>query len=503
MTDNQRLFLENLARLDSSRMTRRQALRLAAMASIAVPITAACAGDQRTRQSGASASATPQGAGARTAPIDANRPENATYPFDEAEKLFKSLNWPKTEVPDPTTKVTITMAITAGEDAEVRHAQFAKFFQELHPNIEIKREITPFADYLTKYMTQAAGGSLPDLMYCHYSWAQNFIKHDLLIPLDDRIAVSADFNRDKDFTPAALSYFTKDGKLYAVPTDSAPKLLWYNKTIFDKAGAKVPDGNWTWEKVQESAKELTEGKGATRQFGYAQFPGDPFTDITPIYLRPFGARFLSEDERQVMIDLPEAHDALKPWLDLQLKHNAVVSIADKQALQNVDPFRSGKAALSVNGLWILQAVILQKNATPYEWGLTDIPKGPDGQFAPVVGSSFGITSKAANPDAAWIVLNSFLSTAGTRFFMNMPPARLSAFEDTLAAINAPGATTAVAKSAVQTYGTADGVLKGPATPKVVTTTASTWDLIRTGKTPLAEGLKKIKEDVTPILAENA
>ncbi|GAA4041975.1 ABC transporter substrate-binding protein [Nonomuraea soli] len=497
MNDDQRLLLENLARLDSSRMNRRQALRLAAMAAMAVPITAACGGDQRTRQAGPSA--TPQGA--RTAPIDADRPENAVYPFDEAEKLFKSLEWPATQVPEPTSKVTVTMAITAGEDSEVRHAQFAKFFTELHPNIEIKREITPFADYLTKYMTQAAGGSLPDLMYCHYSWAQNFIKHGILIPLDDRIAASAGFGRDNDFTQAALSYFTKDGKLYAVPTDSAPKLLWYNKTIFDKAGAKVPDSSWTWERLQTSAKELTQGKGATRTFGFAQFPGDPFTDITPIYLRPFGARFLSEDERTVMID--QAVDVLQPWIDLQLKHNAVLTIADKQALQNVDPFRSGKAALSVNGLWILQAVIAQKNATPYEWGLTDLPEGPEGRFAPVVGSSFGITGKSAHPDAAWIVLNAFLSAAGTRFFMNMPPARLSAFEENLAAIKAPAAATEVAKKAVETYGTADGVLKGPATPKVLTTTLATWDLVRIGTIPLAEGLKKIKEDVTPILSENA
>ena len=141
-------FYDSLKNLDTTGMSRRQLMSLAAMTAMAVPL-AAC-GDDRERQTQA-----PSSAGA----VDPNRPENATYPFEDAKKLFESLKWPSTNVPEPKSKVTVTMAITADANAEIRHQQFAIFFKKLHPNIEIKREVTPFADYLTKYVTAAAGGS--------------------------------------------------------------------------------------------------------------------------------------------------------------------------------------------------------------------------------------------------------------------------------------------------------------------------------------------------------
>lgn len=490
---NQQKITEVLQSLDTTGMSRRQILSLAAMAAAAVPLTAACSGGDRSRQTDP---------GSTGAAVDDNRPENATWPYDEAEKLFNSLDWPSTNVPEPKSKVTVTMAITSSADAEVRHAQFAKFFQRLHPNIEIKREVTPFADFLTKYMTQAAGGNLPDLMYTHYSWAQNLIKNNVLASIDDFIAATPEFNKD-DFTATARSYWVRDGKLFGIPTDSAPKMLYYNKDIFAKAGIAAPDKSWTWEKVQQVAIELTQGKGVNKIFGFTPMPGDPFSDITPIYLLPYGGRFLSADETTCLIHEPAAHDALKPWVELQVKHGAVPSIAERQALENVDPYRTNRAAMSVNGLWILNNLLNLPEKDKFEWGLSHMPSGPQGRFAPIVGSAFGLTSKAKQPEAAWILLNAFLSSAGHRFFLQMPPARLSTFEANLDTIGTSKQVITDAKAAIQEYGTSDGVLKGPATKKIMDTALPIWERVRLGRLPLADGLKQITERVTPVLKENA
>lgn len=478
--------------LDTRGMSRRQLVSLAAMAAAAVPL-AACSGDDRTRQTPGAASSSPA--------VDPNRPENSTFPYDEAEQLFKSLNWPKTNIPEPTSKVTVTMAITSDAVMEVRHLQFAKFFKQLHPNIEIKREITPFADYLTKYVTQAAGGSLPDLMYSHYSWAQNFIKNNIFAPLDDFIAATPDFNM-ADYTPATLSFFRSNGKLYSLPTDSAPKMLYYNKEIFDKAGIKPPDKSWTWQKLQEVAKELTTGSGVNKQFGFTPMP-IPYADLTTLYLLPYGARFLSADETTVTINSPEAHDALAPWVDLQVKAKAVPSLAEMQALQNADPFRNKHAAMACNGMWILNALLGLPENQQFEWGLTHLPSGPAGRFTPVVGSGFGLTSKAANREAAWIVLNAFLSSAGARFFRFIPPGRLSIFEANLKALKVDEQNITAGKEALQSYATSDGVLKLPNTQKVIDTAEPIWDRVRAGKLSLGDGLKQITERCNPVAKANA
>jgi multiple sugar transport system substrate-binding protein len=484
------LMDDTLGALDTRGLSRRQLVTLAALAAGAVPLSA-CGDDRRRRTTNPAAT---------TQAVDSERPENKAYPYDEAERLFKSLQWPRTNVPEPRSKVTVTMAITVDENAQVRHQQFAKFLRELHPNIEIKREVTPFVDYLTKYVTQAAGGSLPDLMYCHYSWARNFIKNNILAPLDDLVAATPEFNQG-DFTPTALGFFRNDGKLYGVPTDSAPKMLYYNKEIFDKAGIAPPDKTWTWSKVQAVARELTQGDGVNKQFGYTPMPV-PFADLSTMYLMPYGGRFLSPDETTVMIGQPAAHDALAPWVDLQLKAKAVPSLAELQALENADPFRAKHAAMAANGVWIIPALQRLPDHQKFRWGLTHLPSGPAGRFSPAVGSAFGITTRSGNKEAAWIVLNAFLSAAGHRFFMFTPPSRLSTFEANLQALKVDERIIADSKESLQAYGTGDGVLRLPNTQKVIDTANPIWDRVRSGKQPLADGLREIAERCAPVAKGN-
>lgn len=493
--NEQRSLVQSFRELDTRAMSRRQLIGLAAAGAASLSgLLSSCTGDQRQRRTAPTNEAS-------TAPVDADRPENQTWPYDEAEQLFNSLDWPKTSVPEPSSKVTVTLAITADENAEVRHAQFAKFFREQHPNIEIKREITPWDGFLTKYITQAAGGSLPDLMYSHYSWGQNLIAKQVFAPLDEFIAATPDFGKD-DFTPTALTYWQRAGKLYGVPTDSAPKMLYYNKEIFAKAGIEPPDKTWTWDKLRQVAIELTKGKGVNKTFGFTPMP-TPFPDLTTLYLLPYGGRFLSADETRVQIHEDAAHEALAPWVELQLKHGAVPSLAEMQALEDVDPYRTNRAAMAVNGVWILNSLLNLPEHDRFEWGLTHVPSGPEGRFTPAVGSAFGMTTKAANPEAAWIVLNAFQSAAGHRFFLHLPPSRLSTFDANLEALRTNQQVIDDSKAALQEYATSDGVLKLPATQKIVDTATPIWDRVRTGKLSLADGLAQINERVTPIAKENA
>src|SRR5919201_1305387 len=111
--------------------------------------------------------------------------------------------WPKTHVPEPKSPVTISVAHAWEASFWPRQVAFDRAFMKRHPNIKIRAENTPWPSYLTKYLTQAAGGSLPDLIYLHYSWIQNFIKLGTVIPLDPYIAKQPDFNI-RDFTKPSL-----------------------------------------------------------------------------------------------------------------------------------------------------------------------------------------------------------------------------------------------------------------------------------------------------------
>ena len=66
------------------------------------------------------------------------------------------------------------------------------------------------------------------------------------------------------------------------------------------------------------------------------------------------------------------------------------------------------------------------------------------------------------------MLNAFMSAAGHRYFRVTPPSRLSTFEQNLADLKLPAQVVKDGESALKTYGTSDGVLRGPATTKVRT-----------------------------------
>jgi multiple sugar transport system substrate-binding protein len=461
-----------------------------AVAAAAMPTLSAC-GDSRQQKQAAA----PVQSGSQV--IDPDRPSSDAWPFEEAEQLNNSLTWPKTDVPDPASKVVITLGFTTDAVTEVRNAQFDFFFKQRHPNIEIKRESAPFDQFLTKYMAAAAGGSLPDVLYNHYSWTQNLIANKVLHPLDDFIAKTPEFDMD-DIPQRGLAYFRRDGGLYGLPTDMAPKLLYYNKDLFDKAGLDYPDESWTFDRLFETARKLTSGSGATKIYGISPMP-KPSPDLSAVYLQPFGGRFLDQAESKVMIDEPAARDVMARWLDLLIKDKAVPSLAELQLLEKVDPFKTGHAAMLINGAWLMLELSKQKAFT---WGATHLPKGPRGRSSPAVGSALVMTASSRNKDAAWIYMHEFLSASGYKFRRIASPARQSAWEDTAKALGIPDETAKLVKEVMADYASDDGVLRLPANKKVVDTAAPIWERAQLGKISLNDALKEITGKVTPVLSEN-
>lgn len=471
---------------------RRSVLGGMAALGLSAPLLAAC-GDTRKSASGSNTGQD------RAKALSKKHPESKDWPWKDAEQLNGQLNWPKSGVAEPKSKVTIVVAVTADPLAEVRNAQFDVFFQQRHPNIEIKREITPFADYLTKYMAQAAGGNLPDVMYTHYSWAQNFIDHKAWAPIDDYIKKAPGFDL-ADYTPAGLAYFKdRNGALYAQSTDLAPKVLLYNKTIFDKHGLAHPDDTWDFTKLQDTAAKLTSGKGADKIYGYTSMP-KPYTDLGAVYLRPFGGDFLNTAETRCLIDEAAAKKALDPWVQLLLHDKAIPSLADMQALQNIDPFKTGRAAMTINGAWALPDLATQKD---FEWGLTDVPKGPEGRSTPAVGSALAISAKSANKDAAWTYLNEYLSTSGYTFRRTAAPGRISAWKPAMSGLDIPAEVIDKVTSILGSYATSKGVTRMPGTIKAIDTAGPVWDQVTAGKKPMTQATKEIARAMNPVLAENA
>ena len=431
------------------------------------------------------------------APAAAPTPAQQAALFDEGEGAQGP--WPTSAVADPGSQVEISVAHAWDATFFERQKQFDKLFMQRHPNIVVKAENTPFGEYLQKYLTQAAGGTLPDILYVQFAWAQQLIKDGLLLPLDDYIAKEKDFNLD-DFVKPSLVSYQRDGKLYGIPYDEGPGMLYYNKDLFDKAGVAYPDDTWTLDTLKEAALKLTSGEGPNKIFGLADVPSPGNPTIAPSYLYPFGAAYLSEPkEDQCLINKPEAIQAMEWWHELREK-GAVPSPAD---MQNVawPAFQFGRIARYHEGTWATPPI--QQNAK-FRWDMAKWPKGPAKHSTFSAGSCYGITRDSKHPDAAWIYLNEYLSTAGQAYMWGLTgrgsPARLSAWPAYLSSKFAPPGAK-FAEEALRTIASHD-IIDQPTGPKVVQAAGPIWDLVVAGQLGVKEALDQVCAAIDPIIAEN-
>jgi multiple sugar transport system substrate-binding protein len=95
--------------------------------------------------------------------------------------------------------------------------------------------------YYTKLALAASSGRPPDVAVAHLSRLPLLAQAGLLEPVDTPEFESLGITKEK-FTPAAWSKATVGDRVYAVPLDTHPFVLFYNKALAKKAGLATADG---------------------------------------------------------------------------------------------------------------------------------------------------------------------------------------------------------------------------------------------------------------------
>ena len=110
----------------------------------------------------------------------------------------------------------------------------------------MKLQLIPSDSYTQKVQTMIAGGSGPDIMQV----AENvnvYSSKNQLLPLDDLVKKNA-LDLQASYGAVGSIYSYKD-KVYAIPDRSGAMIVYYNKTLFEKAKLKPPTADTTWEAV--------------------------------------------------------------------------------------------------------------------------------------------------------------------------------------------------------------------------------------------------------------
>ncbi len=132
-------------------------------------------------------------------------------------------------------------------------------FEELHPNIKVTYEFAGWDDYWTRMTTQAAAGSLPDVMQMDTSRITEWAESGLLVPMDEYI--ESGVIDVTNISPGLLDGGRVGGKLYGFNLGNNSVGFVIDLDAFERAGILVPPDDWTWEEFEAIAVELHEKLG--------------------------------------------------------------------------------------------------------------------------------------------------------------------------------------------------------------------------------------------------
>jgi multiple sugar transport system substrate-binding protein len=247
-------------------------------------------------------------------------------------------------------------------------------FEAANPDVDVQVNLVP--DYDTVMQTGFASGDYANVFYVDSSKLQDWASAQVIAPIGDNLSET------DDIFPSLRDVFTYNGQLYCAPKDFSTLALVYNTDMLAEAGVEVPT---TWEELNTAAAALATDDVAGLTTGIEVPRFLPF-------LYQAGGMIL-DAEGAVVLDSPEALAAVEEFVNLYTS-GAARTPADLGAGWAGEAFGQGKAAMTIEGNWIIQ--YLQEQFPDVNWAVAELPAGPAGQATMAFTVCYGVADPASN-----------------------------------------------------------------------------------------------------------
>jgi ABC-type glycerol-3-phosphate transport system substrate-binding protein len=257
----------------------------------------------------------------------------------------------------------------------------------------------PGEEMYAKVYALAASGTVGDMVWTYLDNPPEHKAKGVLIPLND-IIEAKNFDTSP-FWPSLLAALTLDGELHAIPNHGhyGTTVYYYNRDLFEAAGAALPTPEWTTADLTAAAKAMT---SAPETWGLRLTGGGP--EHMGQYLRTFGGNFMNEEGTRCLLNEEGSVAALR-WM------------FDQQHTEMVDPCTCGDQARDnfvagqVGTFNTTPGLVAEFRNVP-DWTFTYetmvAPIGPTGlRGSQVSAGSFGITGNSKHPSEAFQALDFF------------------------------------------------------------------------------------------------
>lgn len=308
-------------------------------------------------------------------------------------------------------KITITFQNIYPDPTDPKYGMLRKIvgqYESEHPNIKIELDSLNTDQQKLKLKTQAASKEVPDITIVNPSAQMKpFVDADLFAPLNEMVEKNG---LKGTFQEGILDYYTFDGNLYALPDGNNIALIYYNKSLFEQAGVKVPT---TFEEMVEAVKQL-KAKGITPiAIGEKDTWTGSFLFMNILLRTNGGPGFLKDvlDGKKTFDDpaFKEAVDAFQALVQAGAFQEGATSF-DYNAGENL--FKTGKSAMYFMGSWATGGIETAEVSKDGNVGVFKFPtvggKGDPNQFMLAPGSAFAVSKNSKHLPETLDFLNYFM-----------------------------------------------------------------------------------------------
>jgi multiple sugar transport system substrate-binding protein len=320
-------------------------------------------------------------------------------------------------------KTTVTVRLWDEQVAKAYEASFAEFTKQ-NPDITVKLNLVPYADYFTKLPLDVSSGDIDDVFWLNSSPFGALADSGALMNIDQVLS-----DEKSGWVQAAVDQYTRNGTMWGVPALTDGRIvLYYNKDLVSKAGVDV--SNLTWnpsdpasDTFLKAAQKLTKDSGGKTadQPGFnpskvTQYGFNAANDLQGIYYNFIGSNGgqFQKDDGSFAFAEPKSAQAMQYLVDLINKYHVAPAASDTNDNGDFsrDKFIQGKMGLFESGTYNLKNV---SDGAKFDWGVAPIPAGPAGRVSVVNSVIAAGNAKTAHKDATVKVLKWLGSAQGASF----------------------------------------------------------------------------------------
>ncbi len=270
-------------------------------------------------------------------------------------------------------------------------------FMEENPNVSVEVQYAGgYNDTLNKVKSAYKAGNAPAIFHSYEIGTLGLINSGLISPVDE-LANKYDESIDWDnyFVPVE-GYYEYQGQHYSMPFNSSTPLMYYNKTLFERAGLDPNDPPETYAEVVEAAKAL-KASGVDKPVTW-NLHGWYFEEMIALQDAPF-----ANNDNGRGAELPtkvlfndEAGKTLLDWW-VGMYNDGLFNDVGPGWSNHRAAFGSGEAAIVLSSSSDVNLLTKALNEKGWELGTGFIPhpEGADGGVA-IGGGSLWVTNQLSN-----------------------------------------------------------------------------------------------------------